>query len=151
MSGSVTVRRVTPADAPAWEAMRHALWPDESESHGRQVAAYLRGELSMPLEVLLAVDDRDRPIGFVELFMRPYAEGCTSSPVAFLEGWYVEPAWRRRGVGAVLIRASEDWGRAQGCTEFASDALLDNTVSHAAHHALGFEEVERLVTFRKSL
>jgi aminoglycoside 6'-N-acetyltransferase I len=40
------------------------------------------------------------------------------------------------------------WARGRGCTEFAADALLDNEVSHAAHRALGFEEVERIVCFR---
>lgn len=33
----------------------------------------------------------------------------------------------------------------------ASDALLDNAGSHAFHEAVGFEETERVVYFRKSL
>jgi len=36
-------------------------------------------------------------------------------------------------------------------SEIASDALIENTVSHAAHRSCGYEEVERLVMFRKSL
>jgi hypothetical protein len=32
-----------------------------------------------------------------------------------------------------------------------SDALLDNDASHAAHGRCGYQEVERLVMFRKSL
>jgi len=131
--------------------MRHALWPYQLADHTREVDRYFRGELAMPMEVLLAVDDTDGPIGFVELFIRPYAEGCTTSRVAFLEGWYVEPSWRRRGVGAALVRAAEAWARAQGCTEFASDSLIDHTEGHAAHRAVGFEEVERIVCFRKNL
>ena len=43
-------------------------------------------------------------------------------------------------------------GRAsQGCTEFASDALLDNKISEAAHLALGFEETEQIRCFKKNL
>jgi aminoglycoside 6'-N-acetyltransferase I len=49
------------------------------------------------------------------------------------------------------VRAAEEWGRAQGCTEFASDALIENVVSIAAHRALGFTEIDRVVTFRKDL
>jgi aminoglycoside 6'-N-acetyltransferase I len=45
----------------------------------------------------------------------------------------------------------ETWGRTQGCSEFASDALLENSDSHSMHRALGFEETERVVYFRKSL
>ena len=71
--------------------------------------------------------------------------------VAFLEGWYVDPAYRRKRVGAMLVNAAEAWARAQGCREFGSDAELDNDVSHAAHRALGFEEVVRIVSYKKRL
>ncbi len=151
MSGAVAVRSATAADAAAWESMRHALWPDESNSHGREVADYFRGVLPMPLEVLLAVDDAGQPIGFAELSIRNYAEGCESDRVAFLEGWYVDPAHRRQGVGAMLVKAAERWARAQGCREFGSDAELDNDISHTAHRALGFEEVVRIVSYKKLL
>ncbi len=43
------------------------------------------------------------------------------------------------------------WAKERGLTELASDALLDNSVSHAAHKAIGFEETERVVYFRKRL
>ncbi len=33
----------------------------------------------------------------------------------------------------------------------ASDALLENEASHALHLALGFQETERVIFFRKSL
>ena len=58
---------------------------------------------------------------------------------------------RRSGAGRALMDAAEEWAREHGYAEIASDALLDNEVSHAAHRALGFEEVERSVHFRKAL
>ena len=89
-------------------------------------------------------------VGLAEASLRhDYVNGTTSSPVGFLEAWYVAPAWRGRGVGRALLRAVEGWTRALGCTELASDALLDNTASHAAHRACGFVETERVVYFRK--
>jgi hypothetical protein len=33
----------------------------------------------------------------------------------------------------------------------ASDAELDNQISHAAHRRLGYAEIERIVCFRKLL
>ena len=48
------------------------------------------------------------------------------------------------------MRAAEDWARAQGCVEMASDALIDNSESEKAHMALGFEVVDRCVHFRKA-
>jgi aminoglycoside 6'-N-acetyltransferase I len=146
------VRPVVRADAPAWLRMRYELWPDAGAAgHEDEVEGFLSGRLKNPLAVLVAVDDHDAPVGFVELFIRPYAEGCDTDRVAYLEGWYVEPAHRRQGAGRALMAASEGWARDQGCTEFGSDALIDNDVSAAAHAALGFIEVERIRCFKKDL
>jgi aminoglycoside 6'-N-acetyltransferase I len=146
------VRPVTSADAPAWLRMRDALWPDpEHRWHSAEIERFLAGDRKMMHAVLVAVDDADQPIGFVELFIRNYAEDCETDRVAYLEGWYVEPAARRQGVGRALVAASEDWARAQGCTEFGSDALIDNHLSAAAHAALGFVETVQIRCFKKNL
>lgn len=146
------IRAVAPADANAWLRMRCALWPEGSiDDHGHDIDRYFAGHRHEPREVLIAVDERGTPAGFVELSIRNIVDGCDSDRVGYLEGWYVEPARRRRGVGGELVRAAEHWARAQGCTEFGSDALIDNEVSIAAHRALGFEETGRVCTFRKTI
>jgi aminoglycoside 6'-N-acetyltransferase I len=92
------------------------------------------------------------PAGLAEAALRSdYVNGTHSSPVAFLEGIYVHPDARRRGVAAKLVEAVGRWARECGCSELASDALLENEASHALHRALGFEETERVVFFRKPL
>jgi aminoglycoside 6'-N-acetyltransferase I len=151
----LTIRHVTESDKAAWLGMRRMLWPEDDDSEV-EVARFLTGELKNPLAVLVAArDDKDennaRIVGFVELNIRPYAEGCSTDRVGFLEGWFVVPNARRQGVGRALLAAAEEWARAQGCTEFASDTLVDNEVSAAAHQALGFEEVEVIRCFKKDL
>jgi aminoglycoside 6'-N-acetyltransferase I len=89
-------------------------------------------------------------VGFVEMSVRNYAEDCETDRVGYCEGWYVKPQHRRTGVGRALMAAGVEWARARGCTEFASDALLENELSHAAHKALGFQETCRMVTFKLS-
>lgn len=152
-AGGVTVRAVERRDAARWLTMRMALWPGEEtpEGHAREVEDFLAGRLKMPLAVLVALDRTGAIVGFVELFIRTYAEDCRTDRVAYLEGWYVVPEARRRGVGRALIEASEEWARAQGCTEFGSDAMLDNEASAAAHRALGFTETVQIRCFRKDL
>jgi aminoglycoside 6'-N-acetyltransferase I len=131
--------------------MRCALWPEGSPAeHQSEITEYFEGRLRMPLEVLLATNDAG-VVGFVELSIRPYAEDCVTDRVAYLEGWYVAPDARRQGVGRALVTAAERWAAAQGCTEFASDALVDNDISAAAHRALGFAETVQIRCFRKSL
>jgi methyltransferase (TIGR00027 family) len=135
-----------------WVDLRHALWPDQPRDElAAEARAYLAGHGFMLETVLVAVDETTAIAGFAELSLRPYAEGCATTPVAFLEGWFVAPEMRGRGAGRALVRAAEAWARARGCREMASDTTLDNTSSAAAHAALGFEEVEQIRCFRKSL
>jgi GNAT superfamily N-acetyltransferase len=82
---------------------------------------------------------------------RENGEDCRTSPVAFLEGWYVIPSARRQGAGRALVAAAEAWAPEQGCREFASDTELENTESAAAHRALGFEDAGAIRCFRKNL
>ena len=146
------VRPITINDTPTWLRLRRALWPDGSESeHASDIRAFFEGRAREPLAVLVAEDAADGPLGFVELSVRAKAEGCHSDQVAYLEGWYVVPEARNRGVGRALIAAAEEWARSLGCTECASDAEITNEVSAAAHKALGFAEVGQVRCFRKDL
>jgi aminoglycoside 6'-N-acetyltransferase I len=129
--------------------MRTLLWPSSAEEHANDIDRYFAGEARDPLAVLIAFDDE--AIGFIELSIRTYAEGCETDRVAFVEGWYVDPDARGTGVGAALIRAAEDWARSQGCTELASDTEADNASSAAVHRAVGFVETAVVRCFRKSL
>jgi aminoglycoside 6'-N-acetyltransferase I len=143
------VRPLKHDDSATWQAFRVALWPaltdNENESEGAAILADPVGWTVLVCEV------EGRLSGFVEVSLRRYADGCVSSPVGYVEGWYVDAPFRRTGVGRQLLAAAEEWARAKGCTEMASDALLDNVDSYRAHCRLGYAEVERQVCFRKSL
>jgi len=145
------VRPVARADTAAWLRMRQALWPEETPTHAAEIEQFFAGTTRMPLAVFIATDGRGVPVGFAELAIRSVAEDCVTDRVAYLEGWYVVPEARRRGVGRALVAAAEEWARAQGCTEFGSDTQIDNAASAAAHAALGFIETAQLRTFRKPL
>lgn len=147
----ITVRPVAPSDSEVWLTLRRMLWPEPGGDHLPEIRRFFAGELQMPLAVLVAEESERGIVGFAELSIRAYAEGCSTNNVGFLEGWFVVPDARRRGIGRALVSAAEDWARAQGCTEFASDAIFDNTASAVAHQALGFEEVEIIRCFRKDL
>ena len=145
------VRPIERADAAAWERMRQHLWPAPPGEHAAEIQGYFDGTRTALAEVLVALDDDEQPIGFAELSIRSHADGCETNGVGYLEGWFVEESHRRQGAGTALVRAAEQWARGQGCTEFASDVEIENGVSLAAHQGLGFEEVSRVVTLRKSL
>lgn len=151
MSSKTRIERCTSPDQPGWLEMRLALWPDATAGEHRD---YMVMSLAQPERFLQLViyDEQRRPLGFIEGSIRSdYVNGTTSSPVGFVEGVYIVPAWRRRGIARQLFAAIGDWARARGCSELASDALLDNEVSQRAHRALGFRETERVVYFAKPL
>jgi aminoglycoside 6'-N-acetyltransferase I len=140
-----------PKQMTAWRQMRQALWPEMTEAENLHETEAMMTATSR-FFVRIAMNTQDNPIGFVEATLRTdYVNGCATSPVAFLEGIYVEPEARRQGIARTLVGAVEEWGRKMDCREFASDALLENSDSHSMHHALGFEETERVVYFRKDL
>lgn len=145
------IEPVTPADRDVWITMRGELWPGSRGAHPRDVDRFYAGRARDPLSVLLAKDDNGHALGFAELSIRSYAEGCTSDNVAFLEGSFVVPDARGRGVGRALVAACEQWARSQGCSEFASDAEPDNEASIAAHLAVGFSDEGLVRCFRKKL
>ena len=130
-----------------WQRLRSCLWPlPQAEQLSGMADALRRGHL-----VRLATEEGSA-VGFVEASMRvDYVNGTESSPVAFLEGLYVVPERRRAGVARALVEAVVEWARGAGCRELASDSLLENPAAHAAHRALGFEETERVVYFRRVL
>jgi len=148
----VGVRDLRPEDRDAWVRLRVAFWPDLSTAaHEVEADRFLSGASKEPLAVLVAEGSDADLIGFAEISIRAYAEGCETDRVGYLEGWFVAPEARRRGVGRALVRAAEDWARSQGCVEFASDAEADNDASARAHRALGFEDAGLVRCFRKDL
>ena len=141
---------ITPLMFDAWVKMRHALWPDYSETELRGGAGAMMLDPARHDVRLACVDGK--PVGFSETSLRnDYVNGCETSPVAFLEGIYVVPEYRRKGAARALIGEAEAWAKKIGCKEFASDALLENSASHSMHTALGFDETERVVYFKKSI
>jgi aminoglycoside 6'-N-acetyltransferase I len=144
------IRLIEVGDAAEWLRMRTALWP--SDDQRAEIEDYFRSGSSPVLAVVFVAERSSGDLaGLIEVGLRPYAEGCESSPVPFIEGWYVDEDVRRTGVGAGLVRAAEDWARNQGYREIGSDVEIENGVSLTAHRALGYEEVNRLVCFRRAL
>ena len=151
MTQKLTMERCLSLDQPGWLDFRMALWADATADEHRGYMAIALAQPERFLQLMM-YDDQRVPIGLIEGSIRAdYVNGTETSPVGFVEGVYVLPAWRRRGVARRLFEAIGDWAQARGCRELACDALLDDEASQRAHNALGFRETERVVYFVKTL
>lgn len=146
---SFTIRRATHEDKSDWLRMRQRLWPEAPVEY---LSFDLDDKLANPNYAIFVASGADgMQVAFIEAGLRDCAEGCETSPVGYIEAWYVDEGIRGQNVGRELVHMAEGWAREKGMTEMASDTWLDNEASIAAHLKLGYEEVERLVHFTKRL
>ena len=137
------------ADRDAWAGMRAALWPEaDAGVHAGEIDGILNDDDYWGF-IAEAVDGG--AVGFAEVAIRKYANGCDSRPVPFLEGIWVKPEFRRLGVGTQLLGHVGALLVQCGFSELGSDSELANAAAHASHKGWGFAETERVVYFRKPL
>ena len=142
-------RQAAADEAETVAALACELWPDHTPE-----------EMAGEFEQLLSADDAavflywkdGEPVGFAQCQLRrDYVEGTETSPVGYLEGVWVKETERMRGIARKLVSSCEQWAKDKGCTEFASDCELENTVSQAFHQAIGFEEASRIVAYVRKI
>lgn len=143
------IRKATNNDCRILAELAVQMWEDNTVDS-------LEAEFSETIKtddaVFFVEYENETPVGFAQCGLRKdYVEGTETSPVGYLEGIFVKEQYRNKGYAKELLSACEKWARDMGCTEFASDCELDNVGSLKFHLAMGFEEVNRIICFRKGL
>lgn len=100
--------------------MRRDLWPEGAEDHGHEIAAFFAGALDEP-QAVLVVQDGSSLIAFAELSTRDDIKELAGKKVGYVEGLYVVPSFRHRGVARKLLSAARLWARQNRCEALASD------------------------------
>ncbi len=144
------VRPIADDDINEWFRLRKLLWDELTEEEHKDEMTDIYGHTDSQL-VLVAETDKGKLVGFLEASIRPFVEDCETDNVGYLEGWFVEEFYRKRGIGGTLVESAEDWAREKDCEEMASDAEVGNELSLTAHQKLGYQETSRLVHLRKLL
>jgi len=147
----MNIRQTSNAADPDWLLLRAEFFPEDFPGEHQQFLekwAARQGGFT----AFVASDEQGELLGFAEVAVRhDYVNGCQYQPALFLEGIFVRPEHRGKGVARVLCDRAAEFGASQGCSEFASDVLIDDQRSLAAHAGLGFEETERVVYFRRKI
>lgn len=143
------IKRADIEDADVLAALAVRMWPDNNLN---TLIELFRRLTQNDDSVCFIQYDENKPVGFSQCQLRyDYVEGTHSSPVGYLEGIFVLEEYRRKGYAAKLLLECEKWAKEKGCTEFAGDCELDNADSLSFHMAMGFEEANRIICFKKKL
>lgn len=139
------IREATAADIENWVALRHALWPHHDPEKLRSEADRV---LTSPDEIcMLTFDSRARAVGFIEGAI--YQGG--DDPYGHVEGWYVDPGFRRKGLGRKLVGQLEHWCLHRSIRTLTSDTDPGFPLSPEGHAGTGFRVLRKLTIFIKDL
>ena len=126
-----------------WAELCASLWPHHTTDYFIQSR---ENNGNYHHEFLYFVNDE--AIAFVSLSLRhDYVEGTKSSPVGYLEGIFVKPEYRKQGIARKMVEFAKEWSAENGCTELASDCLIENDDSRKFHNRIGFREANTIVCF----
>ena len=143
------IRKAANADSRVLAKMAVQMWDSHTAD---ELETEFTETLSREDSAFFIKYENNTPVGFAQCGLRTdYVEGTESSPVGYLEGIFVYAEYRKNGYAKELLRACETWAKEQGCAEFASDCELDNISSFRFHMAMGFEEANRIICFKKHL
>lgn len=121
------------------------MWPDTSM---QTEVPFCRQILEKP-DTTAFIAFGDIPLGFIYLSTRnDFVEGATlNTAVGYVEGIYVRPQVRGKGVAELLMETGVAWARQMGFAQLASDTETDNQRSEAFHKRQGFREANRVICF----
>ena len=147
----MTIKIASKENETEWLRLRMALWPDVSKKiHEKEIIAML----SDPERFItfIAYDSSNLSVGFIEASIHEIIdEGCVVKNIGYIEGWYIDPKYRKKGIGAELVKSAEKWVLQKGLKEIAVDTNLDNIQSQNAYKALGYKEQDRFILYKKVL
>jgi len=94
-----------------WLALRQQLWPDgTSEEHLIEMSELLKSPDRYAQ--FIECDEAGEAPGMVEVSLRSDCfNGTDTSPVAFLEGLFVVPQARKKGIARALVAEAEHWAK----------------------------------------
>lgn len=123
------------------------MWQNDTEE---ELVEEFENVIKNAESAVFIVSCDDKKVGFAQCQLRhDYVEGTKTSPVGYLEGIFIVQKYRKQGYAKMLLSKCEEWAKEQGCVEFASDCELENEESLAFHRKMGFEEVNRIICFKK--
>ena len=146
LESTVKLTKITREDLAQWKAMRKELYPTLDEMFDEKEMERIFNHKEWACQLI--TDYNETILGFVEISLRNFVDGCLSSPVAYIEGLFLKPQYRQQGLGKEVIKQIMAWCIQHGYSELATDTELENLNAQAFYKSVGFQETYRVVEFR---
>ena len=141
----VSIRRARAADADRVAELTAQLGYDVDPST-------LKGRLSRILSLanqrFLIAEMDGRTVGWLHAAIWEYVE---TQPFVVIAGLVVDKAYRRQGIGRLLVEQAEAWTREQGLSVVRLWSSAGRTEAHRFYERLGYTNIKSQYSFAKSV
>ena len=86
-----------------------------------------------------------RAIGFVQLY--PSFSSVRTTPILILNDLFVDPRYRRMGVGSLLMTAAGEFARSMGVDTLKLSTQLTNFQAQELYRKMGYKQDEEFLHF----
>lgn len=142
------IRRARPEDVPLigrlWESLvdyHHQLdhnLPTAANDGGRLYAQRIQGRLADTHTRVFVAEEDGRVVGYVlSVIVDMPPEMFAHTVGGFLADIYVEPDYRRHGIGRELVNAVVAWFQSCGATYYEWYVAAENAAGHAFWESVG--------------
>ena len=101
---------------------------------------FIKTRLSNNESVIFVVLDGEAPVGFTQLY--PKYSSVSAVKNWILNDLYVEPNYRKQGIGEALIKAAIDFAKGDGATYVQLETAVDNYTAQSLYEGIGFQKQE---------
>jgi GNAT superfamily N-acetyltransferase len=120
------------------DQMDESMYRGRAEATESDVRALYDAILANPDQRLLLAEDGGRLVGSAHvMILRHFGRSLARSAV--VEGVVVDPAYRRKGAGAALMRSAAEAAREAGCYKLALTSNLARAGAHRFYSRLGWK------------
>lgn len=98
--------------------------------------AFIDARLENNESVIFVALDENKPVGFTQLYPK-------YSSVRLIKNWilndlFVDPDYRKQGIGEKLIKTVMDFAKGQGSTYVQLETAVDNFTAQSLYEQIGF-------------
>ena len=137
----IVCRKAQPEDIPLLNPLLAQL--SGSLAHPKKMAETMQKINRNPDAILLVAEDADTGALCGSLFGLSFEDICgTCQPILMIENVVTDVRHRRLGVGRMMFKWIENWGRERNCHYCILVSGMQRVEAHRFYDAIGYNEVK---------